>query len=265
MEHRRKRPLEQEEIENRPAAHKCFRQDESDSSYDARRSFICCFKTMVDDLNPTELLPWCMQSEILSPEEVDEITAKETRRDKNFHLLCTIHRKANANLGVLGQFREILAGINAKSGCLQHIIEGLCSQQTQTMAVSTEPGDMEDVGHWHAVLHTMHTVICSSVDAKHILPELISKEVVTVTQSEEVHNGATSEQRTALLLNMVRYCRGAKLHSFFQVLQNSNKIPQTLKVADLLKQSTHQSYRKLTIKHVPLSKQTRYMYTLNYE
>lgn len=82
----------------------------------------------------------------------------------------------------------------------------------------------------------MESVICSSVDAKHILPDLISKEVITVSQSEQVYSGSTSKQRTALLLNMIRYCSGAELHNFFQVLQITKQIPETLNVADLLKQ-----------------------------
>lgn len=82
--------------------------------------------------------------------------------------------------------------------------------------------DTEDPGHWQALLQMMYTTICASVDAKHILPELISKEVITVTQSEKVHNGTPSEQRTSSLLNMFHYSSEAKLRSLFEVLQDSN-------------------------------------------
>ena len=199
---------------------------------------------MVDDLDTSELLPWCMQTEILSPLEVDEVTAKETRHGKNFHLLCVIHRKANADLNVLGRFRQMLIEINAKSGSLNHIIEGLCSQVLINVSSSGECG-AGDVGHWHALLQTMHPVICSSVDARHILPELISKEVITVMQGGEVYNGTTSEQRTGLLLNMIRYCNGTEIRNFFEVLQTKKQIPRTLEVADLLKQPPQQNNRKL--------------------
>ena len=211
-----------------------------------RHAFIENFKTMVDDLNPRELLPWCIQCETLSQQEIDEVSAKETRYDKNFHLLCTIYRRANANVGVLIQFREILGNINAESGCLDHIIEGLhCQRPVITSSTECHAGDV-GLSHWHALLQTMHSVICSSVDARHILPELISKEVITVTQGGEVYNGITSEQRTTLLLTIVRYCGGAKLRDFFEVLWKSNQIPQTLKVADLFK-PTQQCNGKLTV------------------
>lgn len=214
-----------------------------------RHAFIESFKKMVDDLNPRELLPWCIQYGILSLQEIDEVSAKETRYDKIFHLLCTIYRNANANVGVLTQFREILGKIHAELGCLEHIIKGLHSQRPLVIGSTESHADSDvSLSHWHALLQTMHLVICSSVDARHILPELISKEVITVTQSEEVYNGATSEQRTTLLVNMVRYCNGVKLRDFFDVLWKSSHIPRTLKVIDLLKPTHwHQCDGKLTI------------------
>ena len=85
------------------------------------------------------------------------------------------------------QIRKILENINDESGdCrrLEHIIEGLNSQWPAI--TSSSQFDAEDPGHWHAVLQTMYGIICSSFDAKQILPDFISKEVISVAQSEAV-------------------------------------------------------------------------------
>ena len=210
-----------------------------------RDAFIGSFKMMVIDLNPTQLLPWCIRDEIISPQEADEVSAKETRQDKNYHLLCTIHRKSNADVRVLDRFRIVLETINTEpgsSGCLQHIIDGLNSQR---LSLSESGCVTEDSGHWQALLETMYATICASVDAKHILPHLISKEVITVTQSEEVYNETTSERRNASLLSMVHYSSGAKIRGLFEVLQDLNQIPQTLTVAELVKLPAKKATRKL--------------------
>lgn len=218
------------------------------SDFDAqqmRHAFIGSFKMMVDDLSCEELIPRCISCEILSPQEADEVIRFEpkTTQAKNYRLLCTIHRKASADPGVLALFKGVLEEMNAEtgaSGCLEHIIRGLCSRRPAPTCSS----ESEDYGHLQSVLQTMYTTICSSVDAAHILPELISRKVVTVEQSEEVISGSTSERRTASLLNMLRYCDRAKLRAVFEVLQNSNQIPPMLQVADLLKQPPQQALCK---------------------
>lgn len=214
-----------------------------------RRAFIHSFKMMTTDLDPSpSLLSSCIQDEILSQQEADEVLVKGTPQDKNFHLLCTIYRKANATISVITRFRKILEKINDESGdccCLEHIIEGLKKKCPDT--TSSSQIDAEDPNHWHAVLQTMYGMICSSVDAKHILPDLISREVITVVQCEAVCSATTSEQRTALLLNMIRYCSGATICSLFDVLQSSAMIPQTLTMAQLLKQPAQKANCKLII------------------
>ena len=231
--------------------YKFIRKDDL-SVCDLRHAFVVNFKTMVDDLDTSELLLWCVQLEILSLPEMNEMMVKETRFDKNFHFLCIIYRKANADPGVLNRFKDILITINTKSGylnTLNHIIErlGRVPVNTDLTCTSVSETDTNDVGHWHALLQTMESVICSSVDAKHILPDLISREVITVSQSEQVYSGTTSEMRTTLLLKMIRYCSGTELRNFFEVLQISKQIPQTLNVADLLKQRPLLSDRKFCI------------------
>lgn len=214
--------------------------------HDARHAFIHSFKMMTTDLEAIELTPYCIQDEILSQQEANEVRAKETSQDRNFHLLCTIHRKANADISVITRFRKILENINDESGeCrrLEHIIKGLKNQQPALNSLCQV--DAEDSGHWHAVLQTMYGIICSSVDAKQILPDLISKEVITVAQSEAVCSATTSEQRTALLLNMVRYSNGAKICSLFDVLQSSTQRLQTLTTDQLLKQPIQKTNCKL--------------------
>ena len=210
-----------------------------------RQAFIANFKALVDDLNPQELLPGCLSRRILSPEEVEEVNVEKTRQAKNNRLLCTIYRKANANADVLVHFTGVLEDVNADSGCLEHIIEGLYSQRptsSRELPCAVYTGTADSL---QAVLQTLYQVICSSVDVTHILPDLISKEVITVAQNEDVRTGPTSEQRAASLLNMVRYCDPARLYAFFGVLQSSNQLPQMLAVADLLKQQPQQSPCKL--------------------
>lgn len=212
-----------------------------------RHAFIATFKAMVDDLEAQELLPGCISRRILSPEEVDEVSAEKTRQTRNNRLLCTIYRKANVNAEVLVHFTGVLEDVDTGSGCLQHIIEGLRSQRPTPSGESPYVGTEDSL---QAVLQTLYQVICSSVDVTHILPELISKEVITVAQNEEVRTGKTLEERAASLLNMVRYCDPARLYAFFGVLLSSNQLPQQLAVVDLLNQQPQQNPCKYKVRDV---------------
>ena len=200
------------------------RQYMYESRYDARRSFVGCFKAMAEDLNPNELLPWCVQRGILSPQEMEEITVKETRLDKNLYFLCVIHRKATVDVDVLDKFTEILTSINTSSmaGCLDHIIEGLKATPSVLIRENNREQPSEDIHHWYELLRVLYPTICASVDIKHILPELISEEVITVTQCEEVLSVNVREQRTALLLNMLLERREGDLLRIRRFLVNQS-------------------------------------------
>lgn len=199
-----------------------------------RCAFIANFKTMVDDLQPEELLPMCQSRKVLSPQESDEIVAEKTREAKNNRLLSIIHRKSNANPAVLNDFIEVLEDLNPPVSCYYgHIIEGLRSQHPPSSS-EFPVNYMEELHILQAKLQMLYQVICTSVDVTHILPELVSKEVITMSQNEEVRTEATHEQRASSLLRMVHHSDASRLACFFEVLRNSDELPDKLQVADLL-------------------------------
>ena len=171
----------------------------------AQEAFIGNFKVMTEDLSVKELLPELLKREILSHIEADEVMSKDTRRDQNYRLLCTIHRKACANPGLLVAFREALESINiSEPGCsLEHIIKGLCCSD-QVLFTTNHSTQIEEVLH--------------SMDARHILPELISRRVITVEESEEVNSIKTTELRNGRLFDIVVH--SGKFSTFLEVLES---------------------------------------------
>ena len=220
-----------------PAKRACIAPDTN--AKQLRSAFIANFKVMVDDLQPEELLPTCLSRKVLSPQESEEVVAEKTREAKNNRLLSIIHRKSNANAAVLNDFVEVLEELNpSDSRYFGHIIDGLrskhppCSSSEFPVHYNAE----ELYSLLQARLQTLYQVIFTSVDVIHILPELVSSGVITMSQNEEVRTGTTREQRASSLLNMMRSSDASRLDCFFRVIRNSDELPDKLQVADLLGQ-----------------------------
>ena len=185
-----------------------------------RRAFIHNFKAMADNLSVTEILPELISKELVTTKEADEVKGEKTKARKNYRLLCTVYRKANADETRLVEFREALEKVNRdEPGCrLEHIIEGIRHDHPAPSTTEAVDSDLNQM------LQINYRLIQCSVDAQHILPELISREVITVAQSEQVFSEATSETRTTCLLNLMESSDGNLCGTFFEVLESSEKL-----------------------------------------
>ena len=186
-----------------------------------RRAFIHNFKAMADDLSVKEILPELLSRELVTLLEADEVNSENTKARKRFRLLCIIHRKANADEQRLAEFLEALESVNsADPGCrLEHIIEGISSDHS----TPSTRGPVADYSYLHEMLQMNYRLIQCSVDAQHFLPELISREVITVEQSQQVFSETTSEARTTCLLNLMESSNDL-CSTVFEVLESTETL-----------------------------------------
>ena len=85
------------------------------------KAFTVNYKTMVDDLNPEDVMIKCLSEGLLSMEEKDEVDCQGTKYQKNDKLLTLMYKKVCCNSSLFTTFTKVLSHCENS----EHIVQNL--------------------------------------------------------------------------------------------------------------------------------------------
>ena len=167
----------------------------------------------------------CFSKKLISQPEQELILSEATNFRRVNRLLLILHRRSRGDKSVFPRLMELLVEFNKEEGgrVLKHVLTALeqSASEAATSPLTYSSGDLDE--RERELLLANEEVIISSLDTEQVLPELVSRLVVSVEEGDAVtSSGVTEEERAKTLVDTIK-SRGKEAYDkFVAVLQDSS-------------------------------------------
>ena len=166
-----------------------------------RAGLIRSFKLLVDRLDPADILPGCVQRRILPLSEMERLRC-ETRAEGMMRLLGKLYRQSFVDPSTLEEFVDVLAEQDSRDSGYRYsdVIETIAQTQPDGPSYRCIPFSETDI----AVFDCTRRVAENCLEPHPILPELVSKGVITPETCDEVLRQSSRSAQMHHLMHVIR-------------------------------------------------------------
>lgn len=166
-------------------------------------------------------LSLCYSEKLITSSEQELLLAEATNFRRVNKLLLTLHRHSVSDKTVFPRLLKVLEGYNKDEGglVLKHVLSALEQSASRATSPFTYTSGVLNE-RTRALLLAKEAVMISSLDTEQVLPELVSRGVLSLEENNAISNPTlTSEERARRLVDIL-YTRGQEaFNKFVAVLQ----------------------------------------------